>query len=239
VLAAGAGWFVLNRAPRGSGESTTDPVGMDRPVGFGTGFFITEDGYLLTNHHVVEQAKALGVQMGDQSYEARVVEVDPESDLALLKVEGRFRPVAFSSAGQARLGQTVFTVGFPIPDLQGSSPKVTKGVISSLRGIQDDLRNYQIDAAVQPGNSGGPLADEAGNVLGVVVARLNDQTVMATTGAIPQNVNYAVKASYVMAFLQGHPDVLSRVQMANEEQAENFEQAVDQMLSSVVMILIY
>ena len=239
AILAGVVWLLLARTGGGPALSPAETMASTQPVGFGSGFFITDDGYLLTNHHVVEKARAVRVQIGEEILEAVVVETDPDTDLAILKVEGSFTPAAFASGNHARLGQTVFTVGFPIPELQGVSPKVTKGVISSLRGLQDDSQSYQIDAAVQPGNSGGPLADEFGAVVGVVVARLGDQVVMEATGAIPQNVNYAIKKAYVLAFLQGHPDVMARIQTAVDDPSVSFEQAVERIQAASAMILIY
>ncbi len=100
----------------------------------------------------------------------------------------------------ANLGATIFTIGFPRPSLQGFSPKVTKGVISGLNGIKDDISQYQIDAAVQPGNSGGPLADENGNIVGVIVGKLNDSYLIKNHGSIAQNVNYAIKKHMYMHY---------------------------------------
>ena len=126
-----------------------------------------------------------------------------------------------------------------MPNLQGFSPKVTKGVISSLRGIRDDVRTYQIDASVQPGNSGGPLADEAGNIIGVIVARLSDAYVIQNTGSVPQNVNYAVKKSYLMAFLNTHPEVAEKVKEEESKEADSFSDAVEKLRQSTALVVIY
>ncbi|MDD4031594.1 MAG: serine protease, partial [Bacteroidales bacterium] len=139
----------------------------------------------------------------------------------------------------AKLGQTVFTVGFPMPELQGFSPKVTKGVVSSLNGIQDDVRMYQIDAAVQPGNSGGPLADESGNIVGVVVARLNDAYVAQNTGSLPQNINYAVKKSYTLAFVDNNQDASKQIQTATDAKKASFEEAVEKVRRATVLVMVY
>ena len=103
------------------------------------------------------------------------------------------------------MGDKVFTVGFPNPELQGASAKYTDGVISSLFGIIDDVRTMQITVPIQGGNSGGPLVDAAGNVLGLVVAQLNAATVFEYTGTIPQNVNFAVKINYALPIVQSVP----------------------------------
>ena len=102
----------------------------------------------------------------------------------------------------AEIGEDVFAYGFPNPEYQGIELKITKGIISSSKGYQDDETRYQIDAAIQPGNSGGPLCDKAGRLVGVVVSALDQIAVAERTGTIPQNVNYAIKASEVLAVLR-------------------------------------
>jgi len=125
-----------------------------------------------------------------------------------------------------------------MPDLQGFEPKVTKGVISSLSGISDDIRHYQIDAAIQPGNSGGPLADEAGNIVGILDATLNPGYVIQK-GSLPQNINYALRKSYLMAFLDARREVAGRLSIAAEDVKPAFEDAVEKMRKSVVLIVAY
>jgi hypothetical protein len=187
--------------------------GKDRPAqappggaglrGIGSGFFITKDGYLLTNFHVVREAEKVQVKYKTITYDARVIEKDPEHDLALLKVAGSdFTPLSISHKDSADLGDAVFTIGFPNIEMQGQEPKYTDGKISSLAGMQDDPFEYQISVPVQPGNSGGPLCDANGQVVGIVVARLNDLAALRESGAVPQNVNYAVKAKFALPLLQ-------------------------------------
>lgn len=222
------------------GVSASEPVLADVELkGFGSGFIITKDGFLLTNHHVVRKAKQVKVRTEKGILVARIVAQDPDNDIALLKIDGEFTPATFAPDKMARLGQTVFTVGFPMPELQGFAPKVTKGVISSLSGIQDDVRMYQIDAAVQPGNSGGPLADENGNIVGVVVARLNDAFVAQNTGSLPQNVNYSVKKSYTMAFIDNNQDASKQIQISTEPKKISFEEAVEKVRKATVLVMVY
>jgi len=229
-----------------SGSETAVPGRQDQVAGqqpslrgFGSGFFVTEDGYLISNAHVVQGAKRVQVKTSQGMKDAKVIAKDVHNDLALLKVSGNYVAARVSSSHSARLGQTIFTLGFPLPALQGVDPKVTKGVISSIRGVKDDIRRYQIDAAVQPGNSGGPLADEYGNVIGVVVARLNDGYVMRGSGAVPQNVNYAVKKAYLLAFLQNYPDVVKRVQIVESSGPQpKFEDSVSRLQRAIALIVV-
>jgi S1-C subfamily serine protease len=172
----------------------------------GTAFFITEDGYLITNWHVVSDAKRIKVKNSLGVFDAQVVKTHKEHDLALLKAQGMFNALSIST-NDASLGEAVFTIGFPNIELQGTEPKYTDGKISSLQGFQDDPVRYQISVPVQPGNSGGPLVDSAGLVKGVVVSRLGDLAALRATGTLPQNVNYAVKAKCLREFLATAPEV--------------------------------
>jgi len=151
--------------------------------------------------------------------------------LALLKVEGNsFTALPLAGTKGPELGADVFTIGFPNPDIQGFEAKYTDGKISSLAGIRDDPTTFQVSVPVQPGNSGGPLLNRYGAVDGVIEARLNDAAIFAQSGAMPQNVNYAIKVSTLRAFLKPireldgklvsqtgsrkHADVLKRAQEA-------------------------
>ncbi len=167
----------------------------------GTGFFITDDGYVVTCNHVVEGGRRFAVRTSGGTFTAQVVATDKTNDVAILKVSGAFSSLALNTNAVA-LGQPAFTIGFPNIDIQGLSPKYTDGKVSSLSGIQDDTGAIQISVPVQPGNSGGPLTDANGNVIGIVVARLNDYSALKTTRAIPQNVNYAVKTVPLVALIK-------------------------------------
>lgn len=174
----------------------------------GTGFFITTDGYFVTNQHVVESAKSVVIRTPNgKSYPAEVVRVDSANDLAILKAEGTFRALPVQNSQSVRRGDKVFTLGFPNTFLQGVEPKYTDGVISSLTGVRDKPNNYQISVAIQPGNSGGPLISSQGNVVGIVVAKLNVEAALKSGGAIPENVNYAVKSNYLLELISTLPNV--------------------------------
>jgi len=168
----------------------------------GTGFAVTSDGYIVTNAHVVDGASKITVRVGERSNEAKVVALDQPNDLAIVKIDGPTVPLPIANAEGAKLGDEITVGGFPNPDIQGTSLKLTRGVISGMKGIKDDIRHFQIDAAVQPGNSGGPLLSAAGTVVGVVNARLNDSAVALATGSLPQNVNYAIKIDYLLPLLR-------------------------------------
>jgi S1-C subfamily serine protease len=205
------------------------------PRAVGSGFFVSKDGYLLTNHHVVKDAEKIEVRFGEQVLPARVVVEDKANDLAVLKVKGgSFPALSISRQDTPELGQEVFTIGFPNIQLQGLEPKYTDGKISSLKGIQDDPNLYQISVPVQPGNSGGPLCDIHGEVVGVVVARLNDLAVLESSGVVPQNVNYAIKARLALRLLEQVKDC--NLVTAGGPRSETAVRAVE---NGVAMVVIY
>jgi S1-C subfamily serine protease len=167
--------------------------------------------------------------------------VDAANDLALLKAViipqgGAALPIAASLT--VNLGNTVATVGFPNIGLQGFSPKLAKGEIASLSGSQDDPRYFQISVPVQPGNSGGALVDEHGNVIGIVSAKLNAQAALAASGQLPENVNYAVKSSFLLSFLESVPEVSAKLKTPNTS-GEQFSDVVKSAQQAAVLVLVY
>jgi S1-C subfamily serine protease len=203
ILKNGLAFAALPNAPKPRKHAFASGTNHSRLHGIGSGFFVTKDGYLLTNHHVVDGAQKIEVHYQGQVFQAKVAAEDQTNDLALLKVEGgNFESLSISRRETADLGQEVFTIGFPNIQMQGIEPKYTDGKISSLAGMQDDPSEYQISVPVQPGNSGGPLCDSHGEVVGIVVARLNDMAMFETSGMVPQNVNYAVKSRLAARLLE-------------------------------------
>lgn len=231
-----------NFAKRGANQkqqtSTKAEASGDTPKATGTGFLITHDGYLVTSHHVVEGCAKVRVHTSAGLLDAVLVRVDTASDLALLKIAGNFHALPVISSRTTRLGAMVATVGFPNIGLQGFEPKLSKGDISSLAGIQDDVRNFQISVPVQPGNSGGALFDEHGNVVGVIRAQLSQKAALETTGTLAQNVNYAVKSSYLLSFLESVPAASNRMPEEKATQRK-FESVVDDVKKATVLVLGY
>lgn len=103
-----------------------------------------------------------------------------------------------------RPADAVVALGFPYAGLLATSPQVTTGTVSALAGLNDDSRFLQLTAPVQPGNSGGPLVDLSGNVVGIVSARINDVAIAEATGSLPQNINFAIKSTTIREFLDAH-----------------------------------
>jgi len=208
-------------------------------VGSATGFFVTTDGYILTCYHAVKDGIGFLILKNDGAVEpASIVAFDETSDLALLKADCVSTPVNFGRMADIQLGQSVFTIGYPSPQLQGLDAKVTKGVISSLTGLHGDVKVLQIDAAIQPGNSGGPLVTENGKVVGVVNAQANEVFYSRVTGSAPQNVNFAVKREFVMAFLQSQAEVASNLQTLGSGSTSP-EEAIAETVPSVVLVSVF
>ena len=230
--------FQPREVPASGADSSAASIARTRPESSGTGFFITEDGYLITNHHVAGSGAQVRLVSEAGLISAKVVKVDAANDLSLLKAEGKFCPLPVAASRTVRMGGTVATVGFPNPGLQGFAPKLAKGEIAALSGAQDDPRYFQISAPVQPGNSGGALFDEHGNVVGVVSAKLNAAAAVATSGALPENVNYAVKSSFLLSFLESVPEVSAKLKEPNNKDRK-FEDAVKSAEQAAVLVLVY
>ena len=170
----------------------------------GSGFAVSADGYVITNNHVIEGCKEVVVHTKSKDVTMRVITYDPQNDLALLK--GDFRPsrVFALSSSRPELLQDVYVAGYPFGKAISTSVKVTKGIISSLTGIGNNSSNIQIDAALQSGNSGGPIIDEMGNVVGVAVSKLDAKYMFENFGSIPENTNFGIKSSTVRNILDSN-----------------------------------
>ena len=161
----------------------------------GTGFALNK-GHIVTNYHVVEDANSISVSgiNGDftKTYQATVVATDKVNDLAILKINDNrftgFGALPYSIRWQmAEVGDDVFVLGYPLTQTMGEEIKLTNGIISSRTGFQGDASLYQMSAPIQPGNSGGPMFDSKGNVIGIVCAQHRGT----------ENVGYAIKTSYL------------------------------------------
>jgi S1-C subfamily serine protease len=200
------------------------------PASFsGTGFCVHADGYVLTNHHVIDGAQEMLGRSPRQRCRLELVFADPTNDLALLRADASLPGVAvFRDGRQAQLGEAVIVIGYPLGGLLGSGPQVTTGNISSLIGPGDDTRSLQFTAPTQSGNSGGPLLDSEGAIVGVVSSKLNAVRVHEMTGDIPQNVNFAIKAALARGLLEAIGiDYQSRVTRSTRSTADIAAEARD------------
>ena len=168
----------------------------------GTGFVISSNGHVVTNQHVIDGCGEItGNLSGEAPLKLRLVSSDETNDLALLQAPSPFKEVAVIRANSVQTGEGVIAIGYPYRGLLTSDFTVTTGIVSSLSGILNDTRFLQISAAVQPGNSGGPLMAASGEVVGVVAAKLNALKFVKATGNIPENINFAIKTGALRDFL--------------------------------------
>lgn len=175
---------------------------QEAKISSGTAFFVDTSGHLMTNAHVIEGCTQIAVNGAAGNFQARLVARDATNDLALLKADASLQKVPQLRTAM-RLGENVAAFGYPLSGLLSTSGNFTLGNVTALTGLADDTRYFQISTPVQPGNSGGPLLDGSGNIVGIVSAKLNALKAMeATNGDIAQNVNFAIKASLIGTFLE-------------------------------------
>ena len=164
--------------------------------------FVVAPGLLVTNHHVIDDCGAIEVVASDGRRPATIVDSVQIIDLALLRVYGLRGGVAsLRTQSPVLLGESATVFGFPLGGALSSTGNFTTGVVSSLRGLGDAAGEIQITAPVQPGNSGGPVLDRAGVVIGVVQSKLDALWAVKATGDVPQNVNFAVSLDVLVDFL--------------------------------------
>ena len=166
----------------------------------GTGFYVSNQGHILTNNHVVKGCREIRIPPITITIVAR----DTVADLALIKGPLIDAVAKFRQGHGIRPGDDIVVIGYPLRGLLASEANVTTGTVSALAGPRDDRRLIQITAPVQPGNSGGPVLDQSGHVVGVVVGRLDAIKLARLTGKLPQNVNFAVSEGTARAFLDAH-----------------------------------
>jgi S1-C subfamily serine protease len=172
-------------------------------IGTGTGFVVNKY-YVVTAEHVLEDCNAVSIRHGNRNIGAQTVATDTSNDLGLIRLKKPIGNTAKLRGGKrVRLGERVANYGYPLFGQLSTSATITEGNINNLSGAGNDSTLLQFDAPTQPGNSGGPLLDRSGNVVGVVIKILSKKYADAT-GHIAQNVNFAVKSNIVVGFLQSN-----------------------------------
>ena len=209
--------------------------------GNGSGFFINSNGYIATNYHVVEGTTTLQANFTrngkTESYPASIVVTDPQNDLAIIKIDDKSfsgsAPLPYGLMTRTKdTGSEVFAMGYPMADVMGSEVKFTDGKISSKSGIGGDVRVYQISVPIQPGNSGGPLFDMDGNVVGITSSGLNRDYFKS------ENVNYAIKASYLKNLMEACPEEIILEEKADiHASSATLTERIKQYEGYVVLIL--
>lgn len=209
--------------------------------GFGTGFFVTDNGLLVTNYHVIDGADLAAVfdTIHDEVYETEILAVDAQNDLAVLQVKGiKTRGLTLGESSPVRRGDEVVALGYPVVQLQGSEQKASFGRINSLTGIRNDGRFFQMDVGLLPGNSGGPLLNRRGEVIGVNTAGISLDAAITNYGTVMPDANYAVKVDYVRALLSSLPRQYKPI-TRKYSPFSNLADLVERCEASVVMVLVF
>lgn len=202
------------------------------PRGSGTGFIVDGNGATITSFHVIEGAKKIIAKCGEKEpVVATVVSTNQMVDVALLATNISNSPyLNIARPRSVSVGQKVFTYGFPVTQILGNEPKFTDGSISSLSGIGGEQSYLQISVPVQPGNSGGPVVSESGEVVGIVAAGAAIEPFLKNAGTLPQNVNWAVKAEYAALMFDQPP---------RQPPSANRDQAISRVAKSLCYIEVY
>jgi S1-C subfamily serine protease len=202
----------------------------------GTGFFVSEDGYMLTCYHLVENARK--IKVAGESDSVSVEAWDAENDLAILKLAGSSSPLALADSRAIEVGEEVMTVGYPNVMDQGFSQKTTFGRINSKFGLRDNPRGMQISTEVQQGNSGGALVDKRGNVVGIVGSRLGDWKSLLEQGLVPQNVNYAIKSEHAITLLNSFQKVRDKLKPTSAAEKADIKDVGESVRTATRMIVV-
>ncbi len=219
-------------------EEKSDPNAW---TGNGSGFFLNQEGYIATNYHVIEGATTLQANFTRngrvETYPATVVVTDQQNDLAIIKINDKafdkLSKIPYGLLTRTKdTGSEVFALGYPMADVMGEEVKFTDGKISSKSGIQGDVRVYQISVPIQPGNSGGPLFDMDGNIIGITSSGLNRDYFKS------ENVNYAIKASYLKTLMESCPQEIILKENTQEDISKtSLTDRIKQYEGFVVLIL--
>jgi S1-C subfamily serine protease len=202
----------------------------------GSGIVVNEEGYVLTDAHVVKSCRSIAVktQNGD-AQTAKLEAIDPKNDLALIQSpagygqSAQFRP----QSNPVKLGESIGVIGYPLTGILSTEPKATFGQINSVAGIGNDYTLLQISAPIQPGNSGGPVLDTSGNVIGIVVSQAS-LAMISKTGSIPQNVNFAIRGELAQIFMQAHG---VRFKVGDHKKELHTEKIADEGQKSTVLVI--
>jgi S1-C subfamily serine protease len=185
-------------------------------VATGTGFLFSSSDYVITSYHVVHGAKSIRVRLiNGERIDATLALRDTNNDIAILKLSkspaSRQNIIILGDSSSVKTGERVFTYGFPLVDLLGDAePRYSEGFINSLSGIANDPRLFQVSIPIQPGNSGGPVFNEKGELIGIATSSIDSVQTQKVFGTIPQNVNFAIKSSYIKSLLPSLPDAFIR-----------------------------
>lgn len=227
--------FPKQKAPPPTKE--TPPSIPGKIVGTGTGWFVAP-GVVVTNYHVIESVRNFSVALRNGvEIPVQPISIDRVNGIAILRATKEIESPKYLplSSKTEKQGARVFTLGFPHADVLGQKSKLTDGLVSSITGLEDDHRFYQISVPLQAGNSGGPLINLRGGVVGIVTAKLSAVTIYNATGDLPENVNYAVKTAYLKILLDSE-DI--QYEEENEKESIPIEMLSELYSKSIAMVLV-
>lgn len=237
----------LSQDTKPKAEKTIKP--KDTQLRSGSGVLIYDTGIIITNYHVVEDATKIEVVFPENGFTktASIRLKDSKNDIAILilndfSYENSFKhsiPFVVADANTIKIGEEVFTLGFPLGDILGTKSRLSNGRINSLYGLQDDPRLFQISNPLQPGNSGGPLFNNKGQLIGLVVSGLNAKYFYENVGIIPQNVNFAIKSTYIQNLISMMPEGDEILKRKNLVKQTKMEVQIEQLKPFVVQIKVY
>lgn len=203
----------------------------------GSGFVLSSNGVVVTNYHVIDGSNGINIFVSRNNevkkYNAKVLISDKTNDISLLQIDDnsftKFPALPFAvKTSIVDVGTSVFALGYPMSNILGEEIKVTDGIISSKTGYQGDIVTYQISAPIQPGNSGGPLFDKQGNIVGITNAGIESA----------QNVGYAIKTSYLKNLIDVAPTPIS-LPANNSISGLSFTEKIKRLTPYVVLIKTY
>lgn len=205
ALAASVGldpaWVARLSRRRAPPQDDARPDHRDRSGGASGSAVAVDPHHVLTNAHVIEGAEKAGIVLAGRQLPADVVFADVRNDLALLRVDTPIPAVARFRAGlELHLGEDLVVLGFPLQGLLGSGPQASAGNVAALCGVGNDSTVFQFTAPIASGNSGGPIVDLSGQVIGLVSSSLNLER-LRSSGANAENVNFGIKGAVARSFL--------------------------------------
>ena len=200
----------------------------------GSGFFITEQGHLITTHHLVARSDSIEVLIAGRRHLAHVLKADPINDIALLKIDSKTPALTLMKGRQLHLGLPVFTIGLPNQAEKFSGPKYSHGFIRKLSGRTLDPRHVQADLNLQPGHSGAPLFDSTGQAIGMLTFKLVELKAYQATGSLPHTLNTALEVGRIHAFLLAFPAI--RRQMPRHTAESNEALAAAESATTQVLV---
>ena len=208
--------FLTACTTTGTSNNTSSLQINTSDVATGTGFLFSSSDYVITSYHVVNGAKSIRVRLiNGERIDATVSLKDTNNDIAILKLSqpptSRQNSIVLGDSSSVKTGDRVFTYGFPLVDLLGAAePRYSEGFINSLSGISNVPRLFQVSIPIQPGNSGGPVFNEKGELIGIATSSIDADKTKKVFGSSPKNVNFAIKSSYIKSLLPNLPDAFIR-----------------------------